>query len=390
MIDPQVIERYLLLGLRLGRHIDGFVDAYYGPPELAQRVASEPMPPPGDLVKEAVALRTVVEASSDRRRAHWLSAQLDGLQATAERLDGRDVQYIDEIRRCYGVTAEPADEAVLADAHRRLSELLPGHGSLRDRYQSWRRAQELSSDEILVALERINEEIRARTRTLFGLPDGETVELEIVSNEPWAGFNYYQGGLKSRVVINSDVPRRAPFLVDAAAHESYPGHHTEHAWKEALLVRGQGLLEESIFLIGTPQSLISEGIATNALRALGPEAEPACAAILADMGRGYDVELSRAVSQARRPLDQAWANVVLMIHVQGRPVSEAREFAGRWLLEPDEQIDKRIEFILHPTWRTYLVLYDIAERLVQSWTRGEPARFKRLLTEPMTASDLTN
>jgi len=27
------VERYLLLGLRLGRHVDGLVDAYYGPPE---------------------------------------------------------------------------------------------------------------------------------------------------------------------------------------------------------------------------------------------------------------------------------------------------------------------------------------------------------------------
>ena len=25
-------ERYLELGLRLGKHVDGLVDAYYGPP----------------------------------------------------------------------------------------------------------------------------------------------------------------------------------------------------------------------------------------------------------------------------------------------------------------------------------------------------------------------
>src|SRR5665647_1829697 len=36
-----IVERYLLLSLRLGRHIDGFVDFYYGPPELAQRVKGE-------------------------------------------------------------------------------------------------------------------------------------------------------------------------------------------------------------------------------------------------------------------------------------------------------------------------------------------------------------
>ena len=30
-------ERYLLLALRLGRHVDGLVDSYYGPAELQQQ-----------------------------------------------------------------------------------------------------------------------------------------------------------------------------------------------------------------------------------------------------------------------------------------------------------------------------------------------------------------
>ena len=34
-----VVERYLPLGLRLGRHVDGLVDAYQGPAELPQAVA---------------------------------------------------------------------------------------------------------------------------------------------------------------------------------------------------------------------------------------------------------------------------------------------------------------------------------------------------------------
>ena len=35
MAEPGLVEEYLTLGLRLGRHIDGMVDAYYGPPERA-------------------------------------------------------------------------------------------------------------------------------------------------------------------------------------------------------------------------------------------------------------------------------------------------------------------------------------------------------------------
>jgi len=38
-----IVRRYLLLGLRLGRHVDAIVDAYYGPRELARKLESEPL-----------------------------------------------------------------------------------------------------------------------------------------------------------------------------------------------------------------------------------------------------------------------------------------------------------------------------------------------------------
>ena len=37
-MDGSVVERYLRLGLQVGRHVDGIVDAYFGPPELAAAV----------------------------------------------------------------------------------------------------------------------------------------------------------------------------------------------------------------------------------------------------------------------------------------------------------------------------------------------------------------
>ena len=41
-VSETIAERYLRLGLRLGRHVDGLVDSYAGPPELATEVESEP------------------------------------------------------------------------------------------------------------------------------------------------------------------------------------------------------------------------------------------------------------------------------------------------------------------------------------------------------------
>ena len=388
MTAADVIERYVVLGLQLGRHIDGLVDAYYGPPELAERVRSEPVMPAGKIAGQAAALRDVVGAVGDSQRARWLSAQLDGMAATAERIDGQPISYADEVRRCYGIAAEPASEDELEDLHRRLGALLPGAGSLRDRYQAWRRAGELPRDAVLPALEAITRDLRARTAALYGLPEDESVELELVSNEPWSAFNYYLGGLRSRVAINTDLPSRAQFLVYLAAHEIYPGHHTEHAWKEKVLVRGRDNLEESILLIGTPQATISEGIATSALGALGVDAERACAGLLGDMGRGYDVDLARAIREIERTFGRVWHNVALMMYEQGRDVDEARAFARRWLLNTDEEIAKNMEFVRHPVWRAYGVVYEAAQTLVEAWTGGDPGRYRRLLTEQLTTTDL--
>ena len=70
------VERYLLLGLRLGRHVDGLVDAYYGPPELAARVEAEELVAPTRLVEDA-------EALVDDLEDGWLGDQARGLRTYA-------------------------------------------------------------------------------------------------------------------------------------------------------------------------------------------------------------------------------------------------------------------------------------------------------------------
>ncbi len=62
MADSGLVDRYLLLGLRLGRHIDGLVDAYYGPPAVADAVSAEPLVAPALLVAAARELLASIDA----------------------------------------------------------------------------------------------------------------------------------------------------------------------------------------------------------------------------------------------------------------------------------------------------------------------------------------
>ena len=271
-------ERYLRLGLQLGRHVGGIVDAYYGPPELAAAVdAAPPVDPP--------ALVSAAEALLDELEDGWLRDQVVGVRTYAGVLAGESGSYADEVEGCYGVRPTYTDEAVFRAAHERLEELLPGDGPLAERYERWRNSILVPTEQVERTVAVVIEEARAWTRGLVELPAGEGVVLEIVRDEPWLAFNYYLGDLRSRIAVNVDLPTSALELLRLTIHETYPGHHAERSSKEHLLVRGRGLLEETLVLVPTPQSLVSEGIAERAPNVLlEGDGGAALAAVMHDAG----------------------------------------------------------------------------------------------------------
>ena len=83
--------------------------------------------------------------------------------------------------------------------------------------------------------------------------------MSYVRAQPWTAYNWYDGGLRSRVDVNLDLPMDAATLVHVIAHETFPGHHLEHASKEANLVERRQRLEATIQLINAPECLVSRG-----------------------------------------------------------------------------------------------------------------------------------
>jgi hypothetical protein len=405
--EAGLVDRYLTLGLRLGRHIDGMVDAYYGPPARAQAADREPVQPPDRLVAEARVLLADIDAGgaldgssqvvggilpddgAAPARRRWLRAQVIGLMTTARKLAGEAIGYADEVEACYGIRPSRVDESTFVDAHRQLDEVLPGSGPLAERLVSWREAHAVPTDTLRRAIDSLAEDFRGRTRTLFGLPDGEHVEFELVTNEPWSGFNYYLGGLQSRVAVNTDLPVLSTSLAHLVAHESYPGHHTEHTRKEVGLVRHRQWWEESIFLVGTPQCLLAEGLADLGLEVIvGRRPEAVVAGHLRPLGLRYDPEVVAAVSEAGEALGAVRQNAAFRLHEDGADVDTVVDEVARWGLLSNDRAAKAVEFLTHPTWRAYLTCYVEGLPLCRTFVGGDPARFDRLLSEQLIPADL--
>ncbi|HVA42097.1 MAG TPA: hypothetical protein VNF50_01280 [Acidimicrobiales bacterium] len=391
------VTSYIELGLALGRHIDGMVDAYYGPPALAERAVAGAPAPPARLLEDAGRLLGAldtgeaedgVELEDARRR--WLRAQVIGLHTTARKLTGESIGYADEVELCYGVRPQRVDEELFVQAHRRLEDVLPGRGDLAERFVDWREAQAVPIDQLPGAISSLCEDLRERTRTAYGLPDGEHVEFELVTDQPWSGFNYYLGDLHSRVAINTDLPVLSTSLGHLVAHEAYPGHHTEHSRKEVGLVRSRHWLEESIFLVGTPQCLMAEGLADLGLETvMGERPEPILAEHLRPLGIRYDHEVAASVAVAGEELGYVRSNAAFLLHEDGADPDSVADYIARWSLTSPERAKKSVSFLMDPTWRAYITCYIEGFRLCRSYVAGQPERFEALITEQLLPADLT-
>ena len=386
------VGAYIELGLALGRHIDGMVDAYYGPPEPARRAAAGEPVPPAELARRAGELLSALDADQtlEDGRRRWLRAQVVGLRTTARKLAGESIGYADEVELCYGVRPRRVDEDVLAAAHRRLDDVLPGSGPLAERFVGWREGQAVPREVLDRAIGSLCEDLRERTRVLFGLPEGEQVDFELVTDKPWSGFNYYLGELRSRVAVNVDLPVLSTSLAHLVAHEAYPGHHTEHTRKEVGLVRGRRWLEESIFLVGTPQCLLAEGLADLGLEVvMGERPEEIVAGHLGPLGIRYDAEVAAAVARSGEDLGWVRANAAFLLHEDGAAPDQVVDYMARWSLTTRERAEKSVAFLLDPTWRAYITCYVEGFRLCRAFVGGQPERFSRLISEQLVPEDLS-
>lgn len=395
-----LIRDYLTLGLRFDRIEEGYVDSFTGDPQLRRAVADEPAPEPAELARQAD--RLLAELPNVPRtggftdqRADFIGAHLRALQFSARKFAGEEVGFVDEVRNYFDVEISRGDPERYRVAHARIDEVLGGSGSLTERMEAHRRSDEIPPERLEECIHAFSSALRDKVRATYPLPDAETIVYEVVTDKPWSGFNYYNGNYSSTVAVNADLKQQMANLPRLVAHESYPGHHTEHCRKEAGLVAGQDQQEQTIFLVNTPQCLMAEGLADLALHAaVGPGWGSWASDIYADLGLRFDGARAEALSEATAALADVRQDAALMLHDEHRDVDDVVAFLQRWLLVDDTRARQMLRFLSSPLWRAYTSTYVEGYRLLRGWLDDRPAgvglteRFGRLLDEPLIPSAL--
>ncbi|MGW4113735.1 hypothetical protein ACWEFJ_22940 [Actinosynnema sp. NPDC004786] len=387
------LRRYGLLALRLSRRMTGSatgpVLVYHGPPGWRELVEREEPPPAGRLVEDAEALAEHVPFPPERAR--HLAADVRAMRAVARRLAGERAPLPEHARECLGITAHRVPEALFEQVHDRLDAALPGGpGSLAERLNAWRTAHLLPPDRVhrvpgLVL--RAVSETRRRTGGIVPLPEDEQVRCRLVSGTHFRAAGEYEGGLRSTIHVNRDVPFNLADLLYVVAHEGHPGHIAEAVLKERLLGP-----EQRIRFLLTPGSVVGEGLGLHAQDLVfpGDEAQAWLARhVLPEFGIAPDGSDFAAIHRAQNALFGVWANAALLAG-EGRPEAEVADYLSRWSLLTEAEAAAALTSLRAPGMSLYVLAYFHGWRLLDAWldVPDRTARVRRLLTERVLPADV--
>ena len=398
-----IAEHYVKLVLAMGDHDASYVDAYFGPAEWRVQARemelglAEIAEEAGALLAELKELHAYRRDDSESMRRFGMEKRLRALMARAYLLQGENMSFDERTRLIYDAVAPTNDTEYFKVILAEIDTLIPGEDKLPERVNTFRDQFVIPTDKLEEVFKTAIEECRRRTLEHLWLPDDEHFTIEYVTDKPWSGYNWYQGGAVSLIQINLDLPIQIERAVDLGCHEGYPGHHTFHTLQEESLVKDRGWVEFSVYPLFSPISLISEGSANYGKELTFPGEER--------------MQFEREVLFPMAGLDVSQADTYYQLLDLLKDLSYARNEAARgylnkrmskqravgWLirygLRSPERAGKDIAFI--QAYGAYVINYNLGQDMVKDWIEKQGAdqearweAFDELLRAPMVPSDL--
>lgn len=370
-------ERYVKLVLAMGEHDGDYVDAYYGPAGWREEVRTA-RPTLSFIHQAAVALRGDLEGlarpagAMEALRLDYLRRQTEALVARAEMLEGRRMRFDEESKALYDAVAPTHGEDSFRALNAAIDQELPGRGPLIDRLEAFRMQFVIPREKLDAVFGAAIDICREKTAEQMALPIGEAFTVEYVNDKAWSGYNWYQGGFRSLIQVNVDLPIFIDRAIDLACHEGYPGHHVYNSLLEKTLVRDRGWVEFSVYALFSPQSLIAEGSANYGIEVAFPAAER----VEMEKARLFPVaglDPSRAEHYYRvqaLALRSGYAGNEAARRYLDRQISsgEAAEWLTTYALMAPARAAQRVKFI--EKYRSYVINYNLGMDLVRQYVEG--------------------
>ncbi|MEC4728649.1 hypothetical protein HWQ46_24305 [Shewanella sp. D64] len=393
-----IAHSYVRLVLAVGLHDPSYVDAYYGPESWQVECQKEPLE---SLLRH---VRTLLDRISVLRlegvivklkdRQAFLIKQLNSVEYYIKHLQGSKGSFELESISLYDTQADNYSPESFEPALDDIAKLLPGEGSLSQRFEVYRAQFIVPHSRIPQVFASAVEKARELTSAYLELPENESFSIEFVNDKVWSAYNWYQGSYQSLIQLNQDQPLYLERCMELASHEGYPGHHVFNLLQERELVRKEQWLEYAVYPLYSPISFLSEGSANYGLSLIMSAKE------LIEFERDQlmplagikgDIEHYHRVLTSYKKLAHLDNSVCRQLTDGNISQSEAESLLIRYGLYSQSRAKQRVRFY----WanRAYVINYNHGEDSVAQWVeRGGVdkserwKRFEALLKRPLMAS----
>ncbi len=390
-------REYLLLALRIGKLIDGYIDSYYGPEDLKNSVNAEEKSSPKELVIKCSKLQEMLAVQEfDSKRTNFIRRMLKSMETTLRVLSGEKIEYLEIVKQLFDISPILFDDNYLYRVVEECKEIFQITKPLKDTFEEFQKQRAIAPEKIEPYFLHAFKLVKTRTKEVFPnlLPSNEELSVEIVKEKPWAAYNWYLGNSKSRIDINTDQPLNYLSILKIASHEGYPGHHTEHSIKESILYRQQGRFEHAILIVQSPESVISEGLANVGLDLLFTPKEQIEISIreyCPDTTKERSIEDLLKINEVLGKFSlELLNNAAIHLHQDNWSDEELLDYAISFEIFSKEDVIMQSKFLKDPLWSTYVFNYLSGENLIRRKFGKLPSteHFKKLLTQPILPSDL--
>jgi len=389
-------KEYLRLGLRIGKHINGYVESYYGPTEIKQAVDMEKLKSPKLLLSDCNNLfNLLTEQGFKDNRKNYFRKTLNAIETLLKKLNGDKISYIEFVTNLFDFKPKFYDENYFFSLKCEADEIYSGKGLLHERMSNYAIKRTVSKEKIKDFFTKAIMIAQEQTKGIFHdfLPENERVTVNIIKDQSWGMYNWYQGNFQSKIDINISANYYWTDILSFACHEGYPGHHTEYVVKEKLLCRKKNYFENSIKMLYTPEIVISEGIGQIAENVLFLPKQ----SILISLENFCvypeiedDLELLIKQIQLKKKFRVLEGALAYYKYNNNWNDNEIREFLRQLELTTEPAITSMLKFISDELWAPYVLSYQGERLLIEKFgNHPNPEYFQTVYLENTLPSDLS-
>jgi len=394
-------KKFLRLPLRIDKHNKGYVDFYIGHKKLRKIVDNEVITSPNKLLSHCKALqKDLFKQGYDKKREQYLDKMLIAMRTSVEKLIGIEISIENQFLRQYGIALHPVNESELYNLIEEFNVAYGCPESLENRMNDLRVQRKVPETKVFTLFKKALNIVEERTKDLFIdlLPKKEYITIDLVKNKKldeakWAYYEWYLGKFHSRIEVNPNYNMYWTVFLSTAAHEGYPGHHTEFCTKEETLYRDLNQFEHAILLLNSPKLIICEGIADIAINVLfsyRDQAEISLQEFCPDQSKEDSIDVITMQNKVRGKKSLFWYNLSYHALIDEWGEEELIRYATNFGIFSQKNIKNLLKLIFSPTYSTTAFSYNLGSNLIINKYGEFPSlkNFRNLLANPFLPSDL--